>query len=79
MNVICTYGWATLVCSARGGQKRGLDPVLPMVLTHHVGAGNRTSVLYKSSPCFYVLNHLNSDECCGFESLILDGIPTFIK
>lgn len=48
------------MCSARGGQKKGLDPVLPMVLIHLVGAGNCPSVLYKSSPCSYVLSAIST-------------------
>lgn len=54
MWVICLYVCLYTVCmlSACGGQKRTSDPLEPelqMVVTHHVGAGNQTWDLWKSS------------------------------
>lgn len=48
--VMCTM----FVPGACGGLKRASDPVelgLLMVVSHHVRAGNKTQVLYKSNKC----------------------------
>lgn len=47
---LCT----TCVPGALGGQKRTADSLeleLKMEMIHHVGAGNRIQVFYKSSKC----------------------------
>ena len=47
----------------QGWQKRALDPLelkTQMVVSHHVGAGDQTQVLCKSSKDSYSLSHLSS-------------------
>ena len=56
-------------------QKRVLDPLeleLQMGVSHHVGAGNWTEVLYKSSQCSELLNQLFSPLLYIFTSIHLD-------
>ena len=51
------------VCSAHGSQKGQSDPLeleLQMVVSLYVGAGNQTWVLWKSSLCLQLLDHLSS-------------------
>lgn len=61
--VLCLFECAPYACSAHGDQKRASDPPeleLHMVLSHHVGAGNETLVLWKSRWCSRPLSHLSS-------------------
>lgn len=53
-----------------GDQKRAADPLeldLPMAGSHHVGVGNQTWVLWRSSQCFELLSHLSRHRI-GFSS-----------
>jgi hypothetical protein len=50
---------------ACGGQKRTRDSfgsALYTFVSHHVGAGNGTQVLWKSSKCSKPLRHLSSTD-----------------
>ena len=56
----------------QGGQKRVLDPrelKLQRVVSYHVGGGNRTWVLWKSSQCAQPMCHLSSYFLSLFISL----------
>lgn len=63
---ILSYAWY------HRGQKRALDPLklkLQMFVSHHVGTGNWTQVLVKSSQCFQPLSHLSNPSIL-FQTLI---------
>jgi hypothetical protein len=55
---------APCVCSAQGGQK---VVSLQTVVSHHVGAGNRTQDLFKCSKFSYPLSGLSSLTLTGAE------------
>ena len=63
----CMYSYVSRVPDTLRGQKRELDPLeleLNMILSHHVGAGNGTQVLWKSSSVLYCCN------CCAIPVLL---------
>lgn len=56
----------------QGGQKRGLNPLeqeVQMVINHHVGSGNGTCVLCKSTKCSELLSLLSSPYCAALTFL----------
>lgn len=60
---VCVCVCATFTHDAHRGQKRALDPLdldLQMVVSHHVHAANLLWVLWKSSQCSELRNHLSS-------------------
>lgn len=54
--------YTTCMSSVCMGQKRPLDPLglkLHVVLSHHVGAGNRNRVLCQGGKCSFLLSHFS--------------------
>lgn len=63
----CLYVYVCAVCGpgAFRGCKRALDSLeleFQMIVSHHVGPGDRTQVLCKSKKCSYLLSHLSSPK-----------------
>lgn len=70
--IFCIWGFCLHVClcpicmpCAGGSKKMVVDPLglgLHRLLRHHVGAGNQTHILEKSSQCFQSPNHLSAQS-----------------
>lgn len=59
-----------------GGQQRASDSIelrLQIVVIYHVGTGNKSQVLYKSSNCRQLLSHL-----CPSIVLDVKQLPSFL-
>lgn len=74
MSFLHTPVYTTCTSGACRGQKRASDPLelkLRMVVSHQVGAGNRTQVLCKSNKCSKLLIHLSN--CRSYPLLLRTG------